>query len=92
MHSVSLENPVNGINPEVYGPRLYAKFRPSKPPRDPTSIIKILKRSSNTASQIIMRGSAVKNVDKKVENSTDVRFTRNISSKIKKIMSPVRLV
>ena len=39
-----------------------------------------------------MRGSAVKNVDKKVENSTDVRFTRNISSKIKKIMSPVRLV
>ena len=86
-HSASLENPVNGINPEVYGPRLYAKFRPSKPPRDPTSIIKILKRSSNTASHMILKGPTVSKIaeerndqpgHKKVESSTDMRITRNI--------------
>ena len=37
-----------GPGVETYGPRLYANFKPTKPPENPTVLIQMLKKSLNS--------------------------------------------
>ena len=37
-----------GPGVETYGPRLYANFKPTKPPDNPTVLIQMLKKSLNS--------------------------------------------
>lgn len=41
--------PVNGMDPGTYGPRLYANFKPTKPPGDPITLMHMLKKSMNNS-------------------------------------------
>ena len=45
--------PINGMDAESYGPRLYANFKPTKPPGDPLSLMHMLKKSMHQTTSTI---------------------------------------